>query len=80
LSTYLKNLHLGGIDKTALSSKRDIDRELDKVARMIPRGGYIPYVDHAIAPDVSWDNFKYYRERLNGIIDTVKVRPRRPSS
>jgi uroporphyrinogen decarboxylase len=71
---------LGGIDKTALSSKRDIDRELDKVARMIPRGGYIPYVDHAIAPDVSWDNFKYYRERLNGIIDTVKVRPRRPSS
>lgn len=71
---------LGGIDKTALSSRGDIDRELDMVARMIARGGYIPYVDHAIPPGVTWDNFKYYRERLNDIIDTVKVRPCKPSS
>jgi uroporphyrinogen decarboxylase len=66
---------LGGIDKTALSSQKEIDRELDKVARMIARGGYIPYIDHGIPPGVSWANFRYYRERLNGIIDTVKVRP-----
>jgi uroporphyrinogen decarboxylase len=68
---------LGGVDKSALSSKGDIDRELDKVARMIPRGGYIPYIDHAVPPGISWENFRYYRERLNDIIDTVKVRPRR---
>jgi uroporphyrinogen-III decarboxylase len=67
---------LGGINKSALSEKSDIDRELHKVTRMIARGGYIPYVDHAIPPGVSWENFKYYRERLNAIVDTVKVRPR----
>jgi uroporphyrinogen decarboxylase len=69
---------LGGIDKSALSQKSSIDRELEKVPGMIARGGYIPYVDHGIPPGVSWENFKYYRERLNGIIDTTKVRPRSP--
>jgi uroporphyrinogen decarboxylase len=68
---------MGGIDKTALLSKERIDRELAKAARMIGRGGYVPYVDHAIPPNVTWENFKYYRERLDDIIETVKVRPPR---
>ena len=66
---------MGGIDKTALVSRQGIDRELDKVARMIPQGGYIPYVDHAVPPDVSWENFRYYREKLNEIIESVRVCP-----
>jgi uroporphyrinogen decarboxylase len=66
---------MGGIDKTALLSKESIDREMDKVARMIAKGGYIPYVDHAVPPNVSWENFKYYRERLNEMVDVIKVRP-----
>ena len=48
-------------------------RELAKAARLIARGGYIPYVDHAVPPGVSWENFTYYRERLNEIIETVKI-------
>ena len=68
---------LGGIDKTALTDRSTIDRELEKAARMIAQGGYIPYVDHAVPPDVSWENFKYYRDGLNQIIDTVRVRPQR---
>lgn len=68
---------LGGIDKTALTHHSTIDRELEKAARMIAQGGYIPYVDHAVPPDVSWENFKYYRNGLNQIIDTVRVRPQR---
>jgi uroporphyrinogen-III decarboxylase len=66
---------LGGIDKTALFRKEDIDRELAKARRMIARGGYIPYVDHAVPPGVSWENFEYYRDRLNDIVDTVRVKP-----
>jgi uroporphyrinogen-III decarboxylase len=66
---------MGGIDKTALLSKERIDREMDKVARMIAKGGYIPYVDHAVPPNVSWEDFKYYRERLNELVDTIEVRP-----
>jgi hypothetical protein len=64
---------LGGIDKTALFRKQDIDRELAKVARLIARGGYIPYVDHAVPPGVSWENFTYYRECLNEIIETIQI-------
>lgn len=66
---------MGGIDKRALTSKETIDKELAKVSRMIARGGFIPYVDHAVPPNVSWENFKYYRERLNDIVNTVRVRP-----
>ncbi|MCL6086800.1 MAG: hypothetical protein M1475_00140 [Actinobacteria bacterium] len=64
---------LGGIDKTALENKKTIDIELEKVRRMIALGGYIPYVDHAIPPNISWENFSYYREKLNDIIDNQKV-------
>lgn len=68
---------MGGIDKTALLSKESIDRELAKAARMIAQGGYIPHVDYANPPNVTWENFKYYRERLNDIVGAVKVRPPR---
>jgi len=60
----------GGIDKTILVDKKSIDTELDKVKRMIKKGGYVPYIDHAVPPNISWDNFKYYRKKLNYIIDT----------
>jgi len=60
---------LGGIDKKALVSKEAIDEELKKVQRMLKTGGYIPYVDHIVPPNISWENFKYYREKLNNIID-----------
>jgi uroporphyrinogen decarboxylase len=59
---------LGGIDKTALQDKNGIDRELEKVGRMIKRGGYIPYVDHAYPPDISYENYRYFREKLNTIV------------
>ena len=63
----------GGIDKTALTNKQLIDKELEKVKIMIKKGGYVPYVDHAVPPDVCWNNFKYYREKLNLIIDSTRI-------
>lgn len=58
----------GGVDKRELARDRAaIDRELDRVRVAFDLGGYIPHVDHAVPPDVSWDNFRYYlegRERL----------------
>jgi uroporphyrinogen decarboxylase len=60
----------GGIDKTVFEDRKGIDKELDKVKRMIEKGGYVPYVDHIVPPNISWKNFKYYREKLNYIIDT----------
>jgi uroporphyrinogen decarboxylase len=64
---------LGGIDKTQLAlGKKAIDRELKaKVTpEMLRHGGYIPHVDHQVPPDVSWEDFKYYRQRLAALIGT----------
>ena len=64
----------GGIDKKILSrDKISIDKELEKISFLIGKGGYIPSIDHNVSPDSSWENFKYYRNRLNEIIDSKKI-------
>lgn len=52
----------GGIDKRELAKgRKEIEREVTaKVAPLIEDGGYIPTVDHAVPPDVSYANFMYY--------------------
>jgi uroporphyrinogen decarboxylase len=63
---------LGGFDKKTLfkgSSREEIDREITKVVSVTEKGGYIPHIDHAVSADVTWDNFKYYRFKLNEILD-----------
>jgi uroporphyrinogen decarboxylase len=68
---YPKLQMLGGFSKTALiAGEEEIDIELDlKIPWMLEQGGYIPYMDHLVPPDVSWENFYYYRTKLNGLID-----------
>ena len=63
---------LGGVDKKVLfkDSDRDkIDEELEKISLVMGEGGYIPHIDHAVSEDVTWENFSYYRRKLNNIID-----------
>ncbi|MBC7237749.1 MAG: hypothetical protein H5T69_18055 [Chloroflexi bacterium] len=56
---------LGGIDKNALvEGPEAIDRELARVAPVIKSGGYVPGIDHYVQPNVPWEHFKYYRQRL----------------
>ncbi len=54
----------GGIDKRALAGARsDIRNEvLPKLRACFEGGGFIPACDHAVPPDVSFDNYRYYRE------------------
>ena len=61
---------MGGIPKSqiALGPER-IDEFLKPVEAVLKTGGYIPYGDHFIPPEVSWEGFKYYRTRLNELID-----------
>lgn len=60
---------LGGIDKRALGNgKEAIDRELERIAPMFGRGRYIPALDHAIPPEVSWEDFQYYVGKLRSYI------------
>lgn len=42
-----------------------IDAELGRrLPGMTEKGGFIPMGDHQIPPEVSWENYLYYRKRL----------------
>ena len=57
---------LGGVDKRELAlGPERVDAELRRrIPDMSGRGGFIPMGDHQIPPDVSWENYLYYRRRL----------------
>lgn len=60
-------LLMGGIDKRALRegcSKADIDRQIKSVEPLLREGGFTPWVDHAVPPDVPFANFRYYMNRV----------------
>jgi uroporphyrinogen decarboxylase len=53
------------VDKRTLAhGPAAIDAELVRLRPLIEEGGYIPHTDHSIPPDVSFDNFRYYMEKL----------------
>lgn len=62
---------LGGIDKIKIArGPRAIDEELEsKLPFLLNSGGYIPYIDHLVHPEISWADFCYYRRRLKEIIE-----------
>jgi hypothetical protein len=64
---------VGGVDKRPLiaGDRAGIDAELDRVSPLIPRGGFIPHIDHAVPEDISWECFSYYRSHLNALIDSA---------
>ncbi len=67
---YGKSLGLiGGIDKRMLSKDKAsiYDEVMSKVPFMIDSGGYIPTSDHAVPPDVSYENYLYYLELIRHI-------------
>jgi hypothetical protein len=57
---------LGGIDKKAIAAGRAaIDAELErKIPAVSLAGGFVPFTDHFVSPDISWEHFCYYRRRL----------------
>ena len=61
----------GGLDKTKVARGREaIDAELEaKLPFMLSQGGYIPHIDHTVPPDVSWDNFRYYWEKVREYVE-----------
>lgn len=61
----------GGMDKMEVAKgKKECDAELEKkLPFMLKKGGFIPYMDHLVPPEVSWEMFCYYRDRVNDYID-----------
>ena len=62
-------LMIGGVDKRALIHGKDaIDKELQRIAPCVEKGGYIPWLDHGVPPDISYDNFLYYMNQLERLV------------
>jgi uroporphyrinogen decarboxylase len=57
---------MGGIDKREIDlGPEAIDRELEKrLPFLLQRGGYVPTLDHHVTPEVSWQDFIYYRRKI----------------
>ena len=65
---------MGGLNKHALEFSREhMEKELEKVPYMLEHGYYIPCLDHGVTNEVSWDNYRYFYDRLKEI--TYKYPP-----
>ena len=63
----------GGIDKRVLASTPDrIMAEISPILKnCFADGGFIPACDHAIPPDVSFDNYRFYRDLVSKISENI---------
>ncbi len=69
-SRYPNLALVGGIDKFQLSLGREaIDKELERLCPVLETGGFIPALDHRVPPNVSLDNYKYYLERKQRLLE-----------
>jgi len=51
--------------RTVAAGKKAIDEAIDtKVRPLLDGGGYIPTLDDQASPDISWENYSYYINRL----------------
>ncbi len=68
---YGKQLRIwGGVDKREISKGPEhIDAVMRELAPLIETGGFIPTLDHTFPPDISWDNFCYYMEQKERLLE-----------
>lgn len=59
---YGKDLLLmGGVDKhILLKGKKEIEAEVYRLLPLVEEGGFIPFPDHRVPPDIPYENYLYY--------------------
>ena len=63
---------IGGLAKECMiAGKAAIDGEIEKARRFIKLGRFIPGPDHFVQSDVSWENYRYFMERLKEAVMTT---------
>lgn len=56
-------LMMGGFDKHILArTKGEIEKEVYRLTPVVEEGGYIPFADHRVPPDVPLENYVFYLE------------------
>jgi len=54
----------GGMDKRAMAKgRKEIDAEIERIRAQLECERYMPFPDHLIPSDVSWDNYRYFVRR-----------------
>jgi uroporphyrinogen decarboxylase len=60
----------GGVDKREIAKgQKHIDGVMRELAPLIENGGFIPTLDHTFPPDISWENFCYYMEQKEKLLE-----------
>ena len=56
---------VGGVRKSVLGQDRAaIDAEIERLKPLVALGGYLPCPDHRISLEATWDNTRYYADRM----------------
>ncbi|MDR1146097.1 MAG: hypothetical protein LBK71_08190 [Verrucomicrobiales bacterium] len=59
---------VGGMNKNVLGRDRAaIDAEIERLKPLVALGGYIPCPDHRIPPEATWDNTRYYCDKMRKV-------------
>ena len=59
----------GGVAKVPLvQGGSAIDAEMERLKPLLDQGGFIPHLDHLVPPDISFDNYRYYRDAKRKLI------------
>lgn len=63
---------IGGLDRDQLrDGQQAIEEELQRVVpSLMANGGYIPLIDGRIREDIPFENYRYYRRRLEKLVQT----------
>ena len=61
-------LMMGGFDKRILAqSPKKIESEILRLAPLVEEGGFIGFCDHRVPPDVPYENYLFYLEKVREI-------------
>jgi uroporphyrinogen decarboxylase len=61
-------LMMGGFDKRILArDKPGITREIERLAPLVEEGGFIPFCDHRVPPDVPLSNYIHYLKQAKRV-------------
>jgi uroporphyrinogen decarboxylase len=61
-------LMMGGFDKHILAQSTEaIEREVLRLAPLVEEGGFIGFCDHRVPPDVPYQNYLFYLEKVREI-------------
>jgi len=66
---------MGGMDKRIIATGCEgVDAELRRIQPLVQEGGYIPFLDHFVPPDVSFDTYLYYVKRRRELLNNPRAR------